>query len=237
MSMEIDHFDPTIRGRARHRYSNLFLATRFCNSRKHGNWPSAEAKAAGVRFLDCCAEQDYGEHLFEDQKTHFVVGVTPAGKYHVRMLDLNAPFLVAERKERSEIHEILYEGHKLVKQTAAAMRAFWGNARTAEALDPADCTASLSPAKLAFSRPHELSRWVRFRSNGRPSLRRQLPTPNRAFPLQMLCSASAGVRSHSKIGCRLIPLTFAGYLSGFSRFPSCGWVSTGFGQFDFRRTS
>ena len=28
MLMEIDHFDPTIKGRERHRYANLFLANR-----------------------------------------------------------------------------------------------------------------------------------------------------------------------------------------------------------------
>ena len=32
--MEIDHFDPTLEGAARNRYSNLMLATAHCNNFK-----------------------------------------------------------------------------------------------------------------------------------------------------------------------------------------------------------
>jgi len=124
MLMEIDHFDPTLKGRIRHRYSNLFLASRYCNNKKHGNWPSPEAQSKGVRFLNCCREQDYGEHIFEDPGTHQVVGVTPAGKYHVRILDLNAPHLVDERAERSRLRKLLYQDRKIVRESSAAMRAF-----------------------------------------------------------------------------------------------------------------
>lgn len=124
MLMEIDHFDPTLRGRTRHRYSNLFLASRYCNNKKQGNWPSPEALAAGVRFLNCCDEQDYGEHIFEDPTTHRVFGTTPPGKYHVRILDLNAPHLIAERQERSRLRKLLFEDWKRVKHADAAMRAF-----------------------------------------------------------------------------------------------------------------
>src|SRR5712691_4203012 len=63
--MEIDHFDPTIKGRKRHRYSNLFLASRYCNNKKWKNWPTANERAQGLRFLNCCEEWDYGEHIFE----------------------------------------------------------------------------------------------------------------------------------------------------------------------------
>jgi hypothetical protein len=124
MLMEIDHFDPTLKGRKRHRYSNLFLASRYCNNKKRGNWPSPAAVARGVRFLNCCEEQDYGEHIFEDPATHRLVGASPAGKYHVRVLDLNAPHLVEERAERARLRKLLYEDRKRVKETIAAMRAF-----------------------------------------------------------------------------------------------------------------
>ncbi|MDH7502017.1 MAG: hypothetical protein QHJ82_04785 [Verrucomicrobiota bacterium] len=52
-------------------------------------------------------ELDYGEHIFEDSHTHWLVGVTPAGRFHIRMLDLNADHLVAERRERAEIRQLL----------------------------------------------------------------------------------------------------------------------------------
>lgn len=124
MLMEIDHFDPTIPGRARNRYENLFLSSRFCNGRKQGNWPDAADQAKGVRFLNCCEELDYGQHIFEDPDTHCVFGVTPAGKYHVRILDLNAPHLVEERAERARYRHLLYKARKLVKQPESAVEAF-----------------------------------------------------------------------------------------------------------------
>jgi hypothetical protein len=125
MLMEIDHFDPTIRGRERHRYDNLFLSSRYCNNKKQGNWPNAiERLLQGVRFLNCCEEIDYGKHIFEDPETHRVFGTTPAGKYHVRTLDLNAPHLVEERAERAHYRTLLYKARKRVKQPREAVEAF-----------------------------------------------------------------------------------------------------------------
>lgn len=124
MLMEIDHFDPTLKGRARHRYDNLFLASRYCNNRKQKNWPSPEAQARGVRFLNCCREVDYGEQIFEDPASNRVFGVTPAGKYHITMLDLNAPHLVDERRDRAELRRLLFAERKTVKRTAEAIQVF-----------------------------------------------------------------------------------------------------------------
>jgi hypothetical protein len=122
MLMEIDHFDPTITGRKRHEYNNLFLASRYCNNKKLGNWPGENAD--GVRFLNCCLEQDYGEQIFEDPRTHRVFGTTPAAIYHVRILDLNAPHLVQERCDRTEYRKLLFEDRKMVKESDAAIHAF-----------------------------------------------------------------------------------------------------------------
>jgi hypothetical protein len=57
--------------------------------------------ASGVRFLNATAEQDYGVHLFEDPKSHRIVAVTAAGKYHLRYLALNSEYLILKRKHRS----------------------------------------------------------------------------------------------------------------------------------------
>jgi len=124
MLMEIDHFDPTIKNRKRHRYNNLFLASRFCNNRKQGNWPSRDERSVGIRFLNCCREMDYGDQIFENSVTHLVFGVTGAAKYHVRMLDLNAPHLVDERRDRAELRKLLFEDRKIVRESEAALQAF-----------------------------------------------------------------------------------------------------------------
>src|ERR1700690_2436329 len=94
--MEVDHFNPHKKDDPIQDYANLFLASRHCNGSKRDRWPSNKDQALGLRFLNCCNEQDYGEHIFEDPDTHELVGVTPEGRYHVRNCDLNAPHLVRE---------------------------------------------------------------------------------------------------------------------------------------------
>jgi hypothetical protein len=112
-AMDIDHFDPRQKKEFIQKYENLFWATRHCNGAKWTFWPSAKDQAAGLRYLNPCREQDYGEHIFEDPQTHRLVGVTPAGKYHIRMCDLNADHFVTERRERAEIWELLRDSMTL----------------------------------------------------------------------------------------------------------------------------
>ena len=76
----------------------------------HRRWPSARARAKNVRFLNPFEEQDYGEHIFEDPETHLLMAATPAGDFHITMLDLNAPFLVRKRRDRAACL-ILRAGH------------------------------------------------------------------------------------------------------------------------------
>lgn len=105
--MEIDHFDPRRKEDFIQHYENLFLATRHCNGAKSKCWPSAGDQVLGLRYLNPCREHDYGDHMLEDSQTHLLVGVTPAGRYHIRMCDLNADHFVQERRERAEICELL----------------------------------------------------------------------------------------------------------------------------------
>jgi len=107
--MEIDHFDPTLKGSRRHRYENLFPATHHCNNAKRDNWPTAGDRRNGLRILNCCEEEDYGVHLFEDPDTHLLVGGTPAGHYHIEVCDLNAPHFVRERRLRSTLKHFVEE--------------------------------------------------------------------------------------------------------------------------------
>jgi hypothetical protein len=90
-----------------HATGPLLLASAHCNSAKSDNWPSAAQERCGVRFLNCCREQDYGAVLFEHRTTHLLVGTTPAAKYHIEMLDLNADHLVQERSERARLRDLL----------------------------------------------------------------------------------------------------------------------------------
>ncbi len=105
--MEVDHFNPTLKNAARHRYENLLPATRHCNGSKGQAWPSKEARKQRVRFLNPCVEADYGVQIFEDPNTHELVGTSPAARFHIRVLALNAPFLVNERKERAQLRNLL----------------------------------------------------------------------------------------------------------------------------------
>jgi hypothetical protein len=104
-AMDVDHFDPTIKDKYKQPYSNLFLACRHCNGKKQDHWPTAAMRKAGLRLLDCTKEFDYGLHIFEDPMSHRVFGVTPAGIYHVRIMDLNADVFVKHRQLRAELAE------------------------------------------------------------------------------------------------------------------------------------
>jgi hypothetical protein len=106
-TMEVDHFNPNLRGLWRNKYVNLFPATRHCNGSKTDCWPNAQLRKAGVRFLNPTKEQDYGVHIFEDADTHELVGVSPAGRYHIRCCDLNAPHLIRKRRDRALLRELL----------------------------------------------------------------------------------------------------------------------------------
>ena len=104
--MEVDHFDPRPSPN-RNRYKNLFWSTGLCNNNKSNTWPSPREVALGIRFLDCTAESDYGPHIVEELATGRLVGVTPAGKYHLRVLGLNDPPFVEERLERTRLRKIM----------------------------------------------------------------------------------------------------------------------------------
>jgi len=123
MAMHIDHFDPRKKKKYRQAYSNLYLAGSQCNISKGNNWPTWRERASGVRFLDPCAEQDYGAHIFEDPISHELIGTTPAGNYQILMCDLNALHLVLERRERSALHQILFGPGKIKSDFATALKA------------------------------------------------------------------------------------------------------------------
>ncbi|TVP75263.1 MAG: HNH endonuclease [Puniceicoccaceae bacterium] len=104
--LEVEHFDPRRKKDKIQRYSNLLLSCRHCNLKKSTKWPTEEQYRKGIYFIDPTIELDYGKHIFEDPETHEVFGVTPAGKWQILQMDLNAGFLVRKRKERAEWNKI-----------------------------------------------------------------------------------------------------------------------------------
>jgi hypothetical protein len=105
--MEVDHFNPRRKKDSVQKYLNLFLASRHCNGAKGKTWPSNNERKRGIRFLNCCEETDYDLQILEDPDTHEVVGITRGARFHIRNCDLNDPWLIQERRERSELWERL----------------------------------------------------------------------------------------------------------------------------------
>ena len=121
--MNIDHFDPRKKKDFLQRYDNLFWASRECNGKKSKHWPTPEEKSLGIRFLDCTKELDYGLHIFEDPVTNEVWGATPAGRYHVRIMNLNAAVFLKHRKIRAVLKQALGASIQ-VKSSRSVVRNF-----------------------------------------------------------------------------------------------------------------
>lgn len=119
-TMEVDHFNPILTGAARNHYKNLFLATRHCNGSKSRTWPSRKLRKSGIYIINPCEELDFGFHILEHPITHRLIGVTPAGDYHITACDLNARHLVQERCERAAIHDLLEKFPVTLKHDASA---------------------------------------------------------------------------------------------------------------------
>lgn len=113
--LEVDHFDPRKKKHLRQQYDNLFPASRHCNSKKSDHWPSKAEEAVGARFLNPCLEMDYGTQIKEDSNSHFLFGITPAARWHIRMCSLNAEHLVDERRKRAAYLELIKNVPMVVK--------------------------------------------------------------------------------------------------------------------------
>jgi hypothetical protein len=97
---QVDHFRPkwmfTSRLAANH-FHNLYWTCYACNKQKHDKWPSANAQAAGARFVDLCIDEF--EHHFRITKDFELVPISPAGRYTIQMLLLNREKLPEIRRE------------------------------------------------------------------------------------------------------------------------------------------
>ena len=103
---KIDHFWPTSKGGSFTDYLNLFLSCDRCNHHKWDHWPTRAERNLGIRFLNCCEETDYGDHIFERENGE-LYSETPEGRYHIRMIFLNRPDLVRLRQKRRQFLAIV----------------------------------------------------------------------------------------------------------------------------------
>jgi len=127
MGIHIDHFDPTLKGRGRHAYKNLFPSAGSCNVIKNDNWPSPAQQDEGMRFLNPCEEHDYGEHIFENE-FGYLVATTTEGFYHIVNMGLNDDHFVENRRERTDLLQrlesdlLLLKKSSMLKEEADALR-------------------------------------------------------------------------------------------------------------------
>lgn len=136
-TIEVDHFDPRKHeGKKNHDYKNLLPAYGPCNRSKSNKWPSVEKETAGLRFLNPSVEGDYGVHLFEDPESHKIVGVTPAGRYHLGHLALNTEYLVRKRANRSRALAMLPKLNLLPGLTPEQLRWVNDSASAIPEIDP-----------------------------------------------------------------------------------------------------
>jgi uncharacterized protein (TIGR02646 family) len=95
-NFELDHFRPkSVFPQLTMSYYNLYWSCHVCNRQKHDAWPSKEARAQGISFVDLCASS-FDEH-FVSQKNGKWRGKTLAARYTIDALRLNRPHLVQLR--------------------------------------------------------------------------------------------------------------------------------------------
>jgi len=122
-NMEVDHHNPTLRASQLHRYGNLYPAFSLCNNSKRKVWPKKADLKKRRRYIDCCIEQDYGVHFYEDRPSGELLPVTPEGVYHIENCDLNNDWLKKKRLDRTEDKQILTVLRSLSKSANPKERA------------------------------------------------------------------------------------------------------------------
>lgn len=93
--LTIDHYQPRAAGGGED-LDNLVYACARCNLYKSNFWPTDLDRARGHRLLHPLLD-DVAQHLAEDLETGHLRGLTPTGVFHIRLLRLNRPQLVAHR--------------------------------------------------------------------------------------------------------------------------------------------
>jgi hypothetical protein len=91
----IDHFLPLSHG-GDDRDENLVYCCFRCNLYKADYFPNDDDRAAGRVVLHPTAD-NFSQHLQLDPSTGFIEALTETGRFHIHLLHLNRPALVAHR--------------------------------------------------------------------------------------------------------------------------------------------
>jgi HNH endonuclease len=93
--LTVDHYRPRSVG-GTDEFENLVYACHKCNQYKGDYWPATETEAA-VQYILHPHRHDLSIHIQDDEATGELRPLTPTGEFHIRLLHLNRPPLVAHR--------------------------------------------------------------------------------------------------------------------------------------------
>lgn len=111
--LTLDHYRPRSAGGS-DEFDNLVYACMKCNQYKSDFWPDDDDLVQGRRLLQPGID-DVSVHLTEDESTGHLQGLTPTGVFHILVLRLNRPQLVAHRLAR-RLQRVLDEKIRLLEQ-------------------------------------------------------------------------------------------------------------------------
>jgi hypothetical protein len=102
--LTIDHYCPTSKG-GDDSDANLVYACSRCNLYKSDFWPDDQDVAQQRRVLHPLLD-DLAKHVNEDENGH-LLPLTEAGSFHIAVLELNRPPLVAHRRREQRLQRQL----------------------------------------------------------------------------------------------------------------------------------
>jgi hypothetical protein len=117
--LTIDHHRPRSAG-GDDDEANLVYACARCNQYKGGFWPDPDCIARRQRVLHPLLD-DLAVHLVEDEQTGRMKALSETGRFHIALLRLNRPQLVAHRLAR-KLQSVLGEKQRLLEQQNADLK-------------------------------------------------------------------------------------------------------------------
>lgn len=118
--LNVDHYRPTSHGGAEDD-DNLVYCCPRCNLNKSGFWPSTDDLRLQRRVLH--PQQDnFAEHLQFNARTGEINALTETARFHIALLHLNRPALVANRLQK-HLAALLLETQKALEGENAHLRA------------------------------------------------------------------------------------------------------------------
>jgi hypothetical protein len=117
--LTVDHFRPLIAGMDESD-DNLVYACHRCNLYKGDFVPTHVDLANGWRVVHPIRD-NYAEHIRENATTGELEALTATGRFHVILLHLNRPALIAFRR-RKRLRELLAEKQRLLENENSHLR-------------------------------------------------------------------------------------------------------------------